>query len=88
MKIVFTTRFNRSYKRLIAKNEKLKETVNEKILLFEQNTNHEILKDHPLKGKLYGYRAFSIGYDLRLIYKKIGAVYVFYDIGTHDDIYS
>ncbi|MBI2464376.1 hypothetical protein HYV57_05460 [Candidatus Peregrinibacteria bacterium] len=42
------------------------------------------MKNHILGGKLFGYRAIFIGYDLRALYRKDGAVFIFYDIGTHD----
>lgn len=87
MNIVFTTRFRRSYKRLVSKNEEIQKIVNEKILLFEKESRNPSLKDHILQGKLAGYRAFSVGYDLRVIYRKFGKDLIFFDIGTHDKVY-
>ena len=88
MKIFFTTRFRRSYKRLVSRSEELRKIVAERVRLFSENPDTHLLKDHILKGKLQGYRAFSIGYDLRILYRKEKDVYVFFDIGTHDKIYK
>lgn len=88
MKIIFTPRFRRSYKRLVLKNLTIQHVVKERLFLFENNPFDERLKNHALRGKLFGYRAIFIGYDLRALYKKDGTVFVFYDIGTHDTLYK
>ncbi len=88
MKIIYTTRFRRSYKRLAAKNDQLKKIIKERLLIFEQNAQIQSLKNHALHGKMKGYWAFSAGYDLRIIYRKEKNNCVLFDIGTHDDIYN
>ncbi len=88
MKILFTTRFRRSYKRLVSKNEQVKAVVDERLKLFSDDPRHSILKDHMLKESLAGYRAISIGYDLRALYRKEKETYVFFDIGTHGEVYG
>lgn len=88
MKIVLTPHFRRSFKRLVSRNEKMKQVVRDHLKQFEKNPQDQRLKDHALVGKFNGYRAFSMGYDLRAIYQKKGEVYIFFDIGTHDQIYS
>lgn len=87
MKIIFSPHFRRSYKKLVSKSEILKNTVASKIRLFSKTPQDPSLKDHPLKGKLKGYRAFSIGYDLRAIYRHEKDKLIFFDIGTHDEVY-
>lgn len=87
MKIFLTSRFRRSYKRLVSKSEKLRSLVNERMAIFEKNPAHPLLKDHPLQGKLKGYRAFSIAFDLRALYRKEKDTCIFFDIGTHKEIY-
>lgn len=87
MKIIFSPHFRRSYKKLIANNEILKSTMASKMQLFSKNPQDVSLKDHPLKGKLKGYRSFSIGYDLRAIYRREKEELIFFDIGTHDEVY-
>lgn len=87
MNIFLTPRFRRSYLRLAAKSEQVKSIVNERMMMFEKNPQNPSLKNHALRGRLKGYRAFSLGYDLRAIYRKDGSTYVFFDIGTHSDVY-
>lgn len=87
MKIIVTTRFRRSFSRLVAKNELLKQTFHEHMMLFSKEPGHPSLRDHALQGKLVGYRAFSVGYDLRALYRKTKTECIFFDIGTHDDVY-
>lgn len=88
MKIFFTPRFRRSYKRLVSKSEKLRSLVNERMAMFEKNPKDPFLKDHALKGKLIGYRAFSLAFDLRALYRKEKDTYIFFDIGTHKEVYQ
>lgn len=87
MKIIFTTRFRRSYKRLVLKNAVIKKLVDERCVLFSADSKNILLKDHSLGGKLASYRAFSIGYDLRVMYRQEHNECIFFDIGTHDDLY-
>lgn len=88
MKILFTPRFRRSYKRLVSKSEKLRNLVNERMAMFEKNPANPLLKDHALQGKLKGYRAFSIAFDLRALYRKEKDTSIFFDIGTHKEVYQ
>lgn len=87
MNIVYTPYFRRSYKKLVIKSEELKKKFKERMMLFEKNPQDPILKNHALSGKLKGYRAISIGYDLRAIFRHDDDTVIFFDIGTHDAIY-
>lgn len=60
----------------------------EKILLFSNNMSDPSLRLHKLSGKLKGHLAFSIDYDLRIIfrYTNDGSI-LFVDIGSHDNVY-
>lgn len=88
MKIFLTPRFRRSYKRLVSKSEKLKNLAVERMAMFEENPRNPLLRDHALKGKLTGYRAFSLAFDLRALYRKEKDMYIFFDIGTHKEVYQ
>lgn len=88
MNIFFTTNFRRTYKKLISKSDVLKSVFHQHMELFAENPHDPALKDHALKGKLKGTRAFSLGYDLRALYRKEKDIYVFFDIGTHDQVYK
>lgn len=53
-------------------------------ILFPGNPS---LKDHQLTGDKSEYRAFSVTGDIRVIYKVFKDQFVFYDIGSHDQVY-
>lgn len=56
--------------------------------LFTENPFHPSLKTHSLTGNLKGYRAFSITYEYRLIFRFLSEdKALLIDIGTHDEVY-
>jgi addiction module RelE/StbE family toxin len=77
--------FAKSFK----KNNKISEDVFfEKLEVFVNNPFEPNLRTHKLSGKLKNLWAFSLGYDLRVVFifeedDKI----VLIDIGTHDEVY-
>ena len=80
--------FKKSYKNRIAKNRKLVIQTGTRIKLFQQDTTNPILKDHPLKGKKVPLRSFSITGDIRITYWPISnEAVIFFDIGTHNQVY-
>jgi len=60
----------------------------EKMLLFNNNMNHPSLRLHKLSGTLKGHWAFSIEYDLRIIFRYTddGNI-LFIDIRNHNQVY-
>lgn len=88
MRIEFTPHFQRAYKRLIQRHVELQEVFSERVHLFVKNRRDPILRDHALVGHLKGSRAISIGYDLRALYFVEKTTCIFFDIGTHDDVYE
>ena len=53
-----------------------------------ENPNLPTLQTHKLSGKLKGLSAFSLGYDLRVVfYFAESNKAVLIDIGTHDEVY-
>ncbi|MBI3486516.1 type II toxin-antitoxin system YafQ family toxin [Candidatus Daviesbacteria bacterium] len=49
--------------------------------------NYPTLKDHKLIGKKFGFRAFSVTGDIRVVYKLINSDVWLYDIGSHNQVY-
>lgn len=86
--INFSTQFNHSLRKLSRKQPEIIAVLLEKVLLFNNEINHPSLKVHKLTGKLKEHWAFSIGYDLRIIfrYTNDGNI-LFIDIGPHDQVY-
>ena len=72
MKIKYHKRFLKNFRKRIASNSKLVEQFEERLEIFQENQKDPILKDHKLKGEREEYRAFSVGGDLRVVYKAVG----------------
>jgi addiction module RelE/StbE family toxin len=82
MKIFYTKKFEREYKK-ITKEIKLKVESREKI--FRKNPHTPSLKTHKLSGELGDFWSFSVDFNYRIIFEFIddGNVF-FYSIGNHD----
>ncbi|MFA5997211.1 MAG: hypothetical protein WC791_01835 [Candidatus Paceibacterota bacterium] len=66
MKVAYTPRFLRLYKKLPAG---LQDEVIEKIEQFKDIRNHQRLEVHKLKGRLKKFYGFSVDYQNRIIYE-------------------
>ena len=80
--------FKRSYRKIIKNNINIKNKFKEKLELLRENPYHPFLKTHKLGGNLQDYMAFSIDYNIRVIFKFIdNTTVLLIDIGSHDTIY-
>ncbi|KKU81960.1 MAG: Toxin-antitoxin system, toxin component, RelE family [Parcubacteria group bacterium GW2011_GWA1_47_8] len=66
MKVAYTPRFLRFYKKLPAG---LQDEVIEKIDLFKDVNNHQRLEVHKLKGRLKKFYGFSVDYKNRIVFE-------------------
>jgi len=73
---------------LLTKLSKIKKAFHRRLELFIQDPRQSLLRDHPLAGKLQGYRAFSITGDIRVVYYIFEDTAYFVDIGTHNQVYG
>lgn len=81
--------FKKHYKLRILPHKKLREKYKDRLEIFVQDRKDPALRDHKLKGRSEGIRAFSITGDIRVIYfERAENYYVFLDIGTHPQIYG
>ena len=81
MKILYSSKFVRSYKKL---SNKIRDLAKEKERIFRKNPFDPRLKAHKLSGKFKNYWSFSIGYKYRIIFKFAEKdIILFYKIGTH-----
>ena len=88
IKVSFSSYFKKALKNLLKKNSDKQKIFDEKLNLFLTNPYHSQLETHKLRGKLDGYLAFTVEYDLRVIFYFAGNTeIVFVDIGTHDEVY-
>ncbi|MCX6706372.1 MAG: type II toxin-antitoxin system mRNA interferase toxin, RelE/StbE family [Candidatus Woesebacteria bacterium] len=85
MEIELSSSFLRKAKKL-SKKEKI--LLSQKVDIFRANPSDPRLKTHPLTGKLRGLLSFSLNYSKRItfLYIEPGKV-LFFDIGSHDEVY-
>ena len=69
MEISFSPSFLRTIKTLPGP---LKIVALEKIALFQDPINHTVLKVHKLNGRLRGSYAFSVTYQVRIVFTYVG----------------
>lgn len=81
MRIYYSTKFEREYKKLPLHIKKLSE---EKEKIFKKNPHESRLDTHKLKGKLSGYYAFWIDQKYRIIFEfaKKDTIW-FHSVGDH-----
>jgi addiction module RelE/StbE family toxin len=86
MEIIYSKPFRKALAKLAPRDFV---AVEESVSLFQENRWNPILRDHALKGKMKGLRAFSAGFDLRIIYRDEGGfiTITLLDVGTHNQIY-
>jgi addiction module RelE/StbE family toxin len=82
MKIIYSTKFAKEYKRLPLKVKKLAE---KKETILRKEPFESSLKTHKLTGKLKEYYSFSIDYQYRIIFEFAEKNVVwFHSVGTHE----
>lgn len=82
MEILFLPKFKRQYRKLP---EYVKRDVIGKENIFRKNPFDPSLKTHKLHGKLNNCWAFSVNYNIRIIFKFVNKKTVrFFSIGSHD----
>ena len=86
--IVFSKPFRASYRERIAPYPPLIKLFHQKLKLFVQDPRNPELYDHALKENLVGYRAFSLNYDLRVVYQENPKSIILINVGTHPQVYQ
>ena len=87
-KLIWDDGFKRKYKKLTTSNKILQNEIEEKLNYFVENSFDPRLKTHKLMGKFYGFWAFSINYQYRIVFEFLEDSNIFLiDIGTHDEVY-
>ena len=82
MKIFYTKKFEREYKKL-GKNIKLKIESRENV--FRKNPHSSTLKTHKLSGELKDFWSFSVDFNCRIVFEFVDSGNVFFhSIGDHD----
>ena len=82
MKIYYSSKFEKEYRRLPIKIKLLAE---KKERIFRKNPFDPRLKTHKLIGRLKVYRSFSVDIHYRIIFEQIDKKTIwFHSIGTHE----
>lgn len=88
MKIEFTHKFIKIFKKRFSSRSNIQNKFNERIRKFAENQDDPTLEDHELAGKLQRHRAFSITGDIRVVYYIFKDTAYFIDISTHNQVYG
>lgn len=82
MKIYYSSKFEKEYKKLP---QKIKLLAEKKEKLFRKDPYTPSLKTHKLTGKLKSYWSFSIDFQYRIIFEFAEKEIIwFHSVGTHD----
>jgi mRNA-degrading endonuclease YafQ of YafQ-DinJ toxin-antitoxin module len=87
VKIIFSRRFEKSYRKRVKNNSLLEIRLAERMKLLEEHPSSKILRLHKLKGDQNSFYSFSVTGDVRVILSIDGELYIFHDIGTHSQVY-
>ncbi len=81
MKIIYSSKFDKEYKKLPLR---IKISAEKKEKIFKKDPFDPSLKTHKLTGKLKEYYSFSIDYQYRIIFEIVKKDVVwFHSVGTH-----
>ncbi len=82
--------FIKHFKARVEGNRNLESKFRERVALFLEDRQSPTLKDHKLSGKLNNHRSFSITGDYRVVYieEEKEILFLFVDIGTHNQVYK
>ena len=88
IEVSYTKQFRNTYKRWVRSHPEKALLFTEKILLFSKDPFHKSLSTHKLSGRLKNLWAFSLEYDLRVLFSFASdSEILIEDIGTHDEVY-
>lgn len=87
MEFIHTKPFRKALAKL---NRHQQDAVQASVERYRVDLTDPALRDHALKGRMKGLRAFSAGWDLRVIYREEGGfiTIVLIDTGTHNKVYG
>lgn len=88
MQLIFTQDVKNKLRKIKSKKPKSSEKIYKKLKLFIDNPQHPSLRNHKLKGNLKDAWSISIEKDLRMLYCFDEVGIIFFDIGTHDEVYK
>jgi len=88
IRVIATAHFDRQFSKVNEKRPHIKSLLVNAIRLLKEGEFHpNSLKIHKFKGNLKDCYAFSLAYDLRVIFQKRGNQILLASIGSHDEVY-
>jgi addiction module RelE/StbE family toxin len=93
MKVVWSSGFKRSFKKITKKNSRLSNKIIETLRLLAINPFTPSLKSHKLAGHMEGLWSCSVTYDCRIIFnisedgQLLEMFILLIDVGSHDEVY-
>lgn len=85
--VIYHKHFKKNLQKRILPNSRLVKQFEQRLKLFAEGVRDYPLDDHALIGTMKGLRAFSIGGDLRVVYRETEDQYELLDIGSHNQVY-
>jgi addiction module RelE/StbE family toxin len=85
--IIRSSKFEKNFRARISPNQNIKKRFEARLQLFTEGVRDYPLDDHALAGTMKGLRAFSIGGDLRVVYRESDEYFEFLDVGSHNQVY-
>jgi len=86
MRIIFHRWFKKKYSKLTRRDQK---KFQQRLLLFEKDSDNPLLNNHQLKGQQEGYFSINVTGDLRALYRPVKKDTIFFiTIDTHSNLYS
>ena len=90
MYISFSSRFEKKIKKRASRDQSLYEEIEVVVSLFQKC--HKLpaqYRDHALRGEYRGFREFHLRFNLLIVYYDIDeGTLLFYDIGTHEELFD
>lgn len=87
MKFSLEPELFKKIKEITKKNPQLSKKIQKQLKFFSTNPKYPSLKTHKLKGGLSERWSISIEGNIRMIYHLNGDEAIFFDLGTHDEVY-
>jgi addiction module RelE/StbE family toxin len=93
MKVVWSSGFKRSFKKITKKNSRLSDKIIETLKLLAVDPFTPSLKSHKLIGQMDGLWSCSVSYDCRIIFdisedgQLLEMIILLIDVGSHNQVY-
>jgi addiction module RelE/StbE family toxin len=85
--IIRFNKIEKNFRTRITPNRNIKNRFEVRLHQFIDGVRDYPINDHSLVGTMKSLRAFSIGGDLRVVYRETDEYFEFLDIGSHNQVY-